>query len=254
MPQLVITNTPAEEVGKHVNKIIQEHAGDLVCLLSGGSALDLVDYIHPGKECAHQECHDKKGATEKVLCERSECRTIFMMGDERVSRESTINNFLQLEQRYAKHPVLSRTIETVPTENETGKEFAHRIEKTFLETLTELINPKVIAILGIGTDGHTSGIFPMDEKSFRKTYQDDLTYVSVEPQGLISDSRASITPTWLLDHTDVIIGYVSGASKKQMLIEMNTNDKNLNERPAELLKVHKRAFVYTDQDITPDIE
>jgi len=251
MPQLIITNTPAKEVGEHINTIIQEHAGDLVCLLSGGSALDIIQYIQPGKQCSHQTCHDEQSEANKVLCTRSECRTIFMMGDERVSRESNINNFLQLKGLHPDHPVTNRTIDTTPLENETTRDFAYRIEKTFLETLTKLTNPKIIAILGMGIDGHTAGIFPMDDKAFRQTYQDDVTYAPVDLQGLTIDSRASITPTWLLAHVDTVLGFICGPSKKEILIDLNTNDKKLNQRPAEILKLHRQAFVYTDQDITP---
>lgn len=251
MPQLIITDTPAKEVGEHINTIIHEHSGDVVCLLSGGSALAIIEHIHPGKECAHQSCHDEQSRSEKVLCARSECRTIFMMGDERVSREQKTNNYLQLKNLYPNHPVLANTLDTTPLENETAKDFAYRIEKTFSDVLVKLSNPKIVAVLGMGTDGHIAGIFPMDEKAFRQTYQDDVTYAPVDPQGLIIDSRASITPTWLLTYADIVLGFVCGSSKKNILIDLNTNDKKLFERPAELLKLHRRAIVYTDQDITP---
>jgi hypothetical protein len=78
MPQLIITNTPARAAGEQINTTIQEHVGDVVCILSGGTALDIVEYIQPGKKCFHADCHGE-------LCEKSECRTIFIMGDERVS-------------------------------------------------------------------------------------------------------------------------------------------------------------------------
>jgi 6-phosphogluconolactonase/glucosamine-6-phosphate isomerase/deaminase len=242
MPQLIITPTPAKEVGEQINNLIQEHLGDVVCILSGGSALDILEYVRPGKKCFHADCIG-------VTCDKTECRTIFMLGDERVSRESSINNFLQLQGRYPEHPILKHLINTVPEENESLVHFALRVEEHFFSVLSELHNPKIMYVLGVGSDGHTAGIFPMEIESFRRTYQDDLSYVPVSLEGLTIDSRASFTPSWILNNVDELIGYVVGSSKQAILAQLNSEDKKLNERPAELLKLHPRTTVYTDLDI-----
>lgn len=242
MPQLIVTDTPAQEAGKQISSSIQEHVGDTVCILSGGSALDVVEYIQPGKKCFHNDCH-------KMTCDISECRTIFIMGDERVSREPDINNFLQLQRRYIHHPILNSVIQTVPKENQSAKDFAHTIEETFFSILTELNNPKIILLLGVGTDGHTAGIFPLSKTVFQETYPADQTYVPVTLEGLTIDSRASFTPDWILQNVDELIGYVVGTDKREILTKLNSEDKKLNERPAELLKLHTRSTVYTDLDV-----
>ena len=242
--ELIITNTPAQEAGEQINSIIQEHTGDVICLLSGGSALDVVEHIRPGKKCFHETC-------KQAVCEKSECRTIFMLGDERGSREPETNNYLQLLSRYPDHPILEHLIDTVPNVNESLKDFSIRIEENFFSILTALQNPKIIYVLGVGTDGHTAGIFPGESGWFRKTYQDDLTYVPITLHRLTIDSRASFTPTWILHNVDELIGYVVGAHKQEILTQLNTEDKQLNERPAEILKLHKRTTVYTDQQVEP---
>ncbi|MCB9815695.1 6-phosphogluconolactonase [Candidatus Nomurabacteria bacterium] len=254
MNQLIITDRPGKEAGEHISNSIREHVGDVVCILSGGSALDVIEYIDTSKYCFHQDCGEAREEEikgQKIKCQKNECRTIFVIGDERVSRESTINNFMQLQSRYPGHPVTINTIETIPTESETEKNFAERIEKLFLETLLELNNPKIICLLGVGADGHTAGIFPMDEASFRKLYQDDRTYVPVHVEGLTIDSRASFTPSWILNNVDELIGYIVGSSKLEILSKLNSETKKLNERPAELLNLHKKVLIYTDQDISP---
>jgi len=255
MTELIITSAPAKEAGDHISEIIREHVGDVVCILSGGTSLDVVKYINPSKNCFHQDCKESSTSDsegDKIICQRNECRTIFIMGDERVSGEEEINNFLQLRARYPEHKVTSNLIETVPYGNESKKDFAERIEKLFLETLVELNNPKIISLLGIGTDGHTAGIFPMDEQSFRKVYQDDRTYVPVQVEGLKIDSRASFTPSWILNHVDIVIGFIVGESKREILTKLNSETKKLNERPAEIFNLHKRAYIYTDQNIAED--
>jgi len=172
-----------------------------------------------------------------------------MMGDERVSGEPEINNYLQLKTRYPGHGILDHLVETVPEETETPKNFAHRVEENFFSILTELSNPKILCVLGVGTDGHTAGIFPMTSEAFRRVYQEDLTYVPVTVEGLTIDSRASFTPSWILNSVDELIGYVVGQDKLEILTKLNTEDKKLYERPAELLKLHARTTVYTDIDL-----
>jgi 6-phosphogluconolactonase/glucosamine-6-phosphate isomerase/deaminase len=242
MPRLIITDTPAKEVGEHISASIQEHTGDIVCLLSGGSALDVVEHIQPGKKCFHDEC-------TPGLCKKTECRTIFMMGDERVSGDAKVNNYLQLKSRYSEHPILEKVLKTEPLENESAKDFSLRIEQDFFSTVTELNNLKILYVVGIGTDGHVAGIFPAEIQQFRKTYQDDLNYVPVPAEGLRIDSRASFTPNWILTNVDELIGYVVGSDKLEILTKLNQEDKKLHERPAELLKQHSRSTVYTDQSV-----
>ena len=130
MPNLIITDNAAKEAGEHINNIIKEHVGDLVCLLAGGSALDIVEYIHPGKKCFHAECK-ANSINGETLCNKTECRTIFMTGDEWVSGEHEINTYLQIKTRYPDHPLLQKIIETIPELSENENKFSERIEKPF---------------------------------------------------------------------------------------------------------------------------
>lgn len=224
------TDSPAKLLGRELSEHINTHPSDVICLLSGGSALDVVEYIQ---------------------VEKNECRTIFMMGDERWSREQTTNNTLQLQARYPEHVVTKSLIETIPNESESLVDFATRIEKTFLEKVSLLTNVKIFMVLGIGTDGHTAGIFPMDKESFQETYRDDTTYVPVHVEGLTIDSRASFTPHWILTHVDEIFAFVVGDSKHAILESLVHETKELHERPAELLKLHTQSHIYTDQALEP---
>ncbi|MBP6881706.1 MAG: 6-phosphogluconolactonase [Candidatus Pacebacteria bacterium] len=231
------TDNPAKLLGEELSERINTHDGDVVCLLSGGSALDVIQYIELGEE--RQDPN------------KCECRTIFMMGDERWSREREVNNTLQLQTRYLEHLVNKTLIATIPDENESLVDFAARIEKTFLEKLSQLRNVKIFMILGMGSDGHTAGIFPMSKGSFQKTYRDDTTYVPVHVEGLKIDSRASFTPAWILRQVDEIFAYVVGDAKHLILKSLINETKELHERPAELLKLHKHSHIYTDQALEP---
>lgn len=226
------SNQPAVAAGAHISRLLKAHSGDVVVLLSGGSALDVFEYIDAP--------HDTGTAT-------FECRTIFMMGDERVTGKEKINNYLQLKSRYKDHPLIGCVIDTSAQEAENPENYATRIRKIFFEKyFSKLHNPKIFMILGMGTDGHTAGIFPLDEESFAKMYEADSMYVPVHAEGLTIDSRASFTPGWILESVDAVIGYVVGDGKAAMLNQLKTESKPIHERPAEILKRHKNSTVYTD--------
>jgi 6-phosphogluconolactonase/glucosamine-6-phosphate isomerase/deaminase len=226
-----VSSNPAKEAGEYLSKLISTHDGDIVCLLSGGSALAIVPYI-----VIDNYSFDKD----------NESCVIFMVGDERWSRDEQINNSLQCKTRYPDHPVSSSLIPTVPEKDESLPVFASRVEKAFLEKISQCKNPKIISLLGMGVDGHTAGIFPLPEETFTEVYRDDQTYVPVHVVGLKIDSRASFTPKWLLDHVDVIIGYVVGTDKKTILESLLQETKPIHERPAELFKIHPDVHLYTD--------
>lgn len=270
------TDTPAKLLGKELSECINMHGGDVVCLLSGGSALEVVKHINISNKLKCHECRTTESTSQNIveqsspyfecrstettssgivanqkICSLPECRTIFMMGDERWSREQKVNNTLQLQACCPDHLITKSLIETIPNENESLEDFATRIEKIFLEKISELRNLKIFMILGIGADGHTAGIFPLPNESFQKVYQDDLTYVPVHAPGLKIDSRASLTPSWILDHVDELFAYVVGQSKQTILESLQNETKELHERPAELLKLHKHSHIYTDLALAP---
>ena len=235
--ETVTNNQPAKAAGEHISGLISGHAGDVLCLLSGGSALDVVEYIDTEREIDDPQTNKTQTA---------ECRTIFMMGDERVSGDPMINNSLQLLARYPWHRVTQCFVPTIPEPNESIEDFALRIETNFEKLFSELHDPLVIALLGIGPDGHTAGIFPLPAQSFAEVYRDDRTYVPVHVEGLRIDSRASFTPSWLLAHIGAVVGYAAGEGKKMILESLTNETKPLPERPAEILKLHKNVRIYTD--------
>ncbi len=229
---IVTTDTPAKLAGRHIRETIERHQGDAVCLLSGGSALDIIEHI--------------------TDLDKFECRTIFMMGDERGSRDAKINNSLQLVNRYPDSYVAKNLILTVPEARENLENFASRISQIFSVEISTLKNPKILQVLGVGPDGHTAGIFPLPKETFTAIYdRDDLDIVPVHLEGLRIDSRASFTPNWILSKPDELIVYVTGETKKMVLESLIHETKEIHERPAELVKRHRGTTVYTDQLIGP---
>jgi 6-phosphogluconolactonase/glucosamine-6-phosphate isomerase/deaminase len=222
------SSNPAQKAGEHITNIITDSGRDVFCILSGGSTLEVVKYL--------------------ALPPFPECRTIFMMGDEQVSRGIHTNNYLQLENRYLGYRILDQTIQTVPEEAETAQVFAQRIQKTFEEKLSELTNPHIVALLGIGTDGQTASIFPMERNQFQEAYPDDVPYISVKIEGAECEFRTTFTPTWLLNEVKELIGYAVGENKSNIVSMLTAEQKPIHERPAEIFKQHTNAYIYTDLD------
>ena len=223
------TTDPAKKIGDRVTAIINEHDGDVLCFLSGGSGMSVVEHIQP--------------------IYKGECRTIFMMGDERVSRVPSANNYLQLTKRYAGFRILDHTIDTSIKPDERSSEFSVRMSTEIEKIISETKNVKIISVLGIGTDGHIAGIFPLERGAFQDTYQHEQTYVPVRMKGLEFNFRASLTPSFILHKVSEIFVYAAGANKTDILYLLLGEDKSTHERPAELIKQHINAHVYTDQQI-----
>jgi 6-phosphogluconolactonase/glucosamine-6-phosphate isomerase/deaminase len=103
--------------------------------------------------------------------------------------------------------------------------------------------------LGVGSDGHTAGIFPLNEESFINTYEADPTYAPVHLETLTIDSRASFSSDFILNECDAAIGYVVGESKHAILQSLQNETKPIHERSAEILKRHRDSTVYTNQPV-----
>lgn len=226
--KIVCSNNPAQAAGESISQLLEQHNGDTLCLLSGGSALQVVQHIQKPT---------------------SECRTIFMLGDERGSREPTVNNFLQLQSTWPDSWVTDACLETVPTEAESLTEFAERFSKQLDSTINDLQNLQIVYLMGMGHDGHTAGVFPLDEDQFTRIYEHDQSIVPVHLDALTIDSRASVTPQWVLNHVDHIIGYATGEFKHTILVSLRNESKAIHERPAELWKQKSGSMVFTDQII-----
>lgn len=215
---------PAAAAGEHISNYINAQGRQVLCLLAGGSALKIVDYI-------------------KLTSEQKR-RTIFIMGDERVG-EASDNNYYQLQTQFPEFTNNNTVIDTRNLPGENPRNFASRISDQIKKIFLDQKTVTTVVVLGMGSDGHTAGIFPLPADQFSEVYKEDTTYVPVCLKSLTIDSRASITPSWLLK-CDELIGYVSGIEKTAILNKLLHEKHEINDMPAQILKLHRNSYIYTD--------
>lgn len=96
----------------------------------------------------------------------------------------------------------------------------------------------VIAQLGIGGDGHISGILP----------HSPAINASQLVAAYVSEPYERITTTFpALRRIDIDYSFVFGKDKQPMLSRLMDEDLPLEEQPSQILKELKEAYVYNDQ-------
>jgi 6-phosphogluconolactonase/glucosamine-6-phosphate isomerase/deaminase len=136
------------KAGEALNKLVKErHTLPLLILLSGGSSLELLDYI-------------KDDAMEGGVT--------FGMLDDRYSREVEVNSYNVVSATNFYLRAIRKGcvfLDSSVYENETLELYAARYESYIKKWLKLYPNGIIRATVGIGPDGHTSGVLPQPEDS-----------------------------------------------------------------------------------------
>ncbi len=233
-------SNPAAGAGIALSEVLEHHKEQpVLLLLSGGSALSILDYIEV----------DVLGPN----------LTITML-DERCSSDPKVNNFLQLKEKiFYKNAVTqnAKIISTAITENDDCAEFAKRWEKEVIAWKKDHPDGVVLATMGMGADGHVAGIFPgVDEKRFNG--EELVVSYSVSPEVNKFTDRITVTYTFLKEYIDGAIVYAVGEEKEEVIKmleevqkkmragdEMVENIKTTKEIPAMVFRQMKLVVVYT---------
>lgn len=198
--------------------------GPLLLLLSGGSCLDLL--------------------TSTFFDHLPEDTVIFPL-DERCTSNIEEMNSWKIAQRmpvrvrnrfymYDAQPELEESLE------ELGQRFTQHIS-AWLEA-----NPKaqVVATLGIGVDGHTSGILPdLDAERFSNHFESGLV-VAYESEDTYM-GRVTVTLPFLRQRVSKAIVYATGIGK-QPALTMLTQSLPLHQVPCGILNQMHDVQLFTD--------
>jgi 6-phosphogluconolactonase/glucosamine-6-phosphate isomerase/deaminase len=212
--------------------LLQYAEQSILLLVSGGSMLDALD--------ADQLPNENQNLTFAVL-------------DERSSDDPMINNFAQLIATPFAQKLLKTGAESIDTRVQ-PKEILARLAERFESALKDwkAQHPQgiIIALQGIGADGHTSGVlpFPEDAESFEQQFVDTSHWVtSYDATGKNPHPlRATTTLSFLRNEVDHSIVYAVGESKREALEKLLSDTGTLPETPARILLEMKQVTLITD--------
>lgn len=199
---------------------------DILLLLSGGSALQVLPT-----------------SVAPIVARRI---TVSML-DERVSRDSDCNNFLQFS-KTSFYEILkksgARFIETVPDLTETPAMVKKRIERSWREWNESHPGGTIVALMGIGADGHTAGIFTEFEEEMKDV---DWTHGFSRPEfGKSMHGRVSATPGFLKQCVTEAIIIAYGREKREVLRRITNHTDNALDLPARVIREMRQATLFTD--------
>ena len=204
----------SKAAGNRIGELLEEYKGAPVLLmLSGGSALQVLDNIS--------------------LCALSDNLTIAVI-DERAGVEPQDSNTYLLQQtEWFKHAVNN------------GAKFIDIVHDNIL---VDGVN--VIALLGIGGDGHTAGILPMpgDKDKFNKLFintTDSVVRYQIADTDNPFKDRITVTADFLKTHVDNAVVYAVGDTKCPVLDTLGDNIQT-HIKPANIIANIKQIDIYTD--------
>jgi 6-phosphogluconolactonase/glucosamine-6-phosphate isomerase/deaminase len=207
----------------------------VLLLVSGGSAFDIFPHI------------DINNFGDKV--------TLGVL-DERFSINSSENNMTQLKATDFYKQVLSNgchIIDTAVIDGETIEQLENRFNDALLGWIKNNPQGVVIATVGIGPDGHTSGILPFPENPslFSQLFENSKKLVvNYDADGKNPYRyRVTTTNTFLRDYIDHAFVYAVGENKKDALIRLKSDSGDLATTPARILREMKNVDLFTDIDI-----
>lgn len=227
MKTVIDLRDPVDGAAEALGVILERHKHlPVLLLLSGGSALTILDRL-----------------PDSVF---GPMLSIAML-DERWSDDENVNNFAQLRMTNfynRREEDGAKFFDSRPHFKESATDLAARYEN-FLHTW-RMVNPDgiVIATLGMGTDGHTAGIFPGYVGALDNAAQWVTAY---EVPVLINQYtvRITVTPRFLANEIDNAVALVVGVEKRAVLARLSAAT-NPEQYPAALWYRLQKVSVLTD--------
>ena len=232
---ILVSTDPAKIAGNKLSKRLEMSDGNQILLmLSGGSALRVLEHIKP------------EFLSENV--------TISVV-DERFSTDKNINNFSQLESTdffdkclMAGCVIIGTRIHKGETLPSATMNFDTRLQKW------RKLNPKgkIVALLGIGEDGHIAGVMPFvgKKKLFEDLFLDQEWVASFDATGKNEHAlRFTSTLTFLKGQIDHAVVFVQGQNKKEALKKISGENLDINDVPAKILCQMKDVVLCTDNQV-----
>jgi 6-phosphogluconolactonase/glucosamine-6-phosphate isomerase/deaminase len=210
----------------------QKRAGKVLFLSSGGSSLAILEFISD----------DIPG----------DYPTIGVL-DERYDREGKNNNFVQLSGTGFYRKALKSGcafIDTTVRPGQTRNGLADYFEGKLREWRKNNPDGEIVATIGIGPDGHTSGImpFPEDKERFDFLFNGERWVMAYDATGKTPYPERVTTTNTFLKLIDRAFVFAVGREKAEAFRHMQ-EDRPVSEVPAAILK-ELRGDMYIDRELS----
>lgn len=226
MIERIVAQSVAEKAGEMVTEQLKECRGEVLFLVSGGSAFSLLEYISPAVLGSH--------VSVGVL-------------DERYSTDESVNNLSQLTETSFYNlckEAECHFLDTTVREDESHEVFSKRMKE-----MVESYTGDVIVTMGIGEDGHTAGImpFPENEQEFKKLFEQGDMVVGYDAEDKNEFSlRTTVTNTFLRECALRAVLFVSGENKRSALGRVMESSVDLHRIPGRIIHSMKNVTLVTD--------
>lgn len=213
-----------------LSSLLSSHSKSRVLfLVSGGSALSVLDLIDP-----------QAMLTNIDLC----------IIDERFGVGKEDQNYHKLSQTKFAQAFISRGgricsggIDGAHNLQEAGDLFDRHLKRAMKDP--HII---VIALLGVGSDGHTAGIMPSDDRIlFTQRFDAPARYAVGYDAGVAIDLPLRITTTlsFLRSKVDHAVVFAPGYEKMQAVTDVLTPEGVLPTTPGRIIREMKEVALYT---------
>jgi 6-phosphogluconolactonase/glucosamine-6-phosphate isomerase/deaminase len=229
----------AFETAKAISNILKKEQGkDILLMLAGGSAFAVYDAILP------------QGLSNKVT---------ISMTDDRFSHELDINNSHILQATDFYNEAINADAYYISTEvwhENKPEELAERFEYGLRKWREEFPDGVVVAVFGVGEDGHTCGMIPGGGTSSGKKFsgielfeKTDKWVVGFSTPNNEHHERVTITMPFIRNNVDYAVAYISGDKKQKVFEKLIAEKGSLEDTPARILKEIKNIEFFTDLTI-----
>lgn len=216
-----------EEAGRALNELLTQYgARPILLLLSGGSALQILE-----------------GVSDEVLGTHVTLSVL----DERYSTDPFINNCTQLKATDFFARTTKRGVQTFSTEvhEQTMTELSASWVHSLHVWKDKHPDGAVIATMGVGSDGHTAGMFG-GEYGVDFSGPEWVVSYSVPKEVHEYTKRITTTYTFLKECVDEAIVYVVGEEKRPILERLTQSVCTTTDMPSCIFHEMQSVKVYTD--------
>ncbi len=231
---IIEKNNLAKKAGHALNEMVLNRNGKpLLVLLSGGSSLNLLEYI---KE------------------ESVNGNVAFGMLDDRYSYDQNVNSNSILERSAFYLNSIERGavfLNSVPQQFETLELYADRYEEEVKKWMMMYPDGIIRATIGIGPDGHTSGILPHpeDPEKFEKLFNSEKLIVGYDVENKNPHRYRMTSTCTLMRKFDQVLTFMSGENKHEALKKVLAEKGSLAETPGRIICELKNVSLYTDIEV-----